>query len=93
MPEGVSRIFNIGISGSHAIEGMVSENFGRVLDIAIQEMGIGINQNLGWVEAPTIFRAPGAVDAISIELAGANSGQVTVPDRTIAMGQSKAGLG
>jgi hypothetical protein len=59
------------------------------MKLPIEEVRIGIDQDLLRIEAPTFLRSPRSVDSITVALADFDSGEVAVPDRSLTMGERK----
>ena len=57
------------------------------MELADQLLGVGVEQQLVMIEAVARLRVVGAVDAIAVELARADVGQVAVPDLVGVLGQ------
>jgi hypothetical protein len=63
------------------------------VDVAVDRLGVGVQQQLAGVAAVPVLRVVRAVDAVPVALAGADVGQVAVVDERVALGQLDPGLG
>ena len=69
---------------------VVGEDGGLPVDVASDGLGVGVDEELGRVEAVALFRLPRAVDAIAVALAGLDVADETVPDVGGALVQGDA---
>jgi hypothetical protein len=68
--------------------GLMTMFFGLVpRHVAFHGLAVGVEQQLRRGAALAAPRVVGAVDAVAIALAGADRGQVTMPDEAIDFGQ------
>ena len=63
------------------------------LDLALERLGVGVEQQLGRVAAVAVLGRVGAVDAEAVALARADVGEVAVPAEGRRLGQVDARLG
>ena len=68
----------------------VAESASCHADVAVQRLGVGVDQQLVRVEAVAVLRVVGAVDAVAVELPGPHVGQIAVPDLVGVFGQRDA---
>ncbi len=80
----------IAVVAGQIVAGMAKDR--RVPDqIAGDFTGIGIQQQLGRVEAVPLLRRPGAVHPVAVDLAGTDAGQIAEPDAALHVGQVQPG--
>ena len=64
---------------------------GRVpVDVAVDRLGVRVEQQLGRVAPQALGRVPRAVDAVAVALAGADVGQVGVPAVAVDLGAARS---
>ena len=62
-------------------------------DLALDGLGVRVEEELGRVAAQPGARVPGAVDPVAVALAGLDVGELAVPDVAGPLGQGVPGLG
>ena len=60
--------------------------------LAVDRLGVGVEQELRGVAAVALGRVVGAVHAVAVALAGLHAGQVGVPHEAVHLGQLEPGL-
>ena len=62
------------------------------VEAAVDGQGVGVDEQLGRVEAQAPVGFPGAVDPVAVALPGHDPGEVAVPHVAVDLGQRQAGL-
>ena len=71
---------------------VVAEHLVAPVDLARDGAGVGVDEQFGGVEPRALGRFVGAVNAVAVELAGADLGQKDVPDLVGLLGHADADL-
>ena len=83
----------VGVDAVVGFVEVVGEQRLVVVDLALDRLGVGVEQQLARVAAVAVLRVVGAVHPEAVALARADAGQVAVPDEAVDLGQVDAGLG
>jgi hypothetical protein len=82
------RILVVALTGLE----VVAEDRSVPLHLAVDRLGVGIEQQLVRIAPEALRRVVRPVDAVAVPLAGLDAGQEGVPDEGIHLGQGDAGL-
>ena len=72
------------------VAGVVAEEHIAPADGAAERAGVRVDEQLRRVEAVAVLGVPGTVDAVAVELAGAEVGKIRMPDEAVALAQRDA---
>ena len=82
----------VGVALARVVD-VVAEQRLVAVEVAVECLGVGVDEQLVRVAAVAVGRVVGAVDAVGVALAGHDAGQVAVPDVRVDLFERDAGFG